>query len=193
MLDEFYWDQRYQNAETGWDIGSVSTPLKNYIDQLSTKNLRILIPGAGNGHEAVYLAEKGFTDVTLVDISGFLVNQLQATIGLKYPAIKIIHSDFFQLTGSYDLILEQTFFCAIVPALRPNYVLQIKNLLSDNGKLAGLLFQKKFDNNPPFGGEINEYRQLFAKAFRTKVLETCYNSIPARAGSELFLIFEKIN
>ncbi len=190
-LNEFYWDQRYLLAETGWDIGAVSTPHKTYIDQLSNKTLRILIPGAGNSYEAIYLAEKGFTDITIVDISGVLVKELQAKISKKYPAIKIIHSDFFQHEGVYDLILEQTFFCALEPIFRPNYVVHIKKLLSDNGKLVGLLFQKSFDKNPPFGGDINAYRQLFAKAFRTKVLETCYNSIPARAGSELFMIFEK--
>ena len=39
-LSEEFWDNRYKNNETGWDIGSISNPLKIYIDQLSNKNLR---------------------------------------------------------------------------------------------------------------------------------------------------------
>jgi len=32
--EENYWTQRYQEDNTGWDIGHPSTPLKEYIDQL---------------------------------------------------------------------------------------------------------------------------------------------------------------
>jgi hypothetical protein len=48
-----------RSNETGWDLGQVSPPLKAYIDQLTDKNLRILIPGCGNSYEAEYLLEKG--------------------------------------------------------------------------------------------------------------------------------------
>ena len=43
-MNKEYWEQRYTNQETGWDIGSSSTPLKEYIEQLENKNLKILIP-----------------------------------------------------------------------------------------------------------------------------------------------------
>ena len=57
-MDKQYWSQRYQEGQTGWDIGGVSAPLAAYFDQLEDKNLRILIPGAGNAHEAAYLFQK---------------------------------------------------------------------------------------------------------------------------------------
>ncbi|MEM9982653.1 MAG: SAM-dependent methyltransferase, partial [Bacteroidota bacterium] len=62
-LNENYWESRYQHQQTGWDIGYISTPLKTYVDQLTEKNIRILIPGGGNGYEAAYLLEKGFPHV----------------------------------------------------------------------------------------------------------------------------------
>ena len=40
-----YWDSRYVSDEIGWDIGYPSTPLKEYIDTIENKNLKILIPG----------------------------------------------------------------------------------------------------------------------------------------------------
>ena len=42
-LNKNFWDLRYQNNEIGWDIGYISTPLKKYIDQLTDKNIKILI------------------------------------------------------------------------------------------------------------------------------------------------------
>jgi hypothetical protein len=64
----------------------------------------------------------------------------------------------------------------------------MKSLLAGNGTLAGLLFNREFEQSPPFGGNSEGYRQLFLSAFRMLLLEPCYNSIPARAGSELFFI-----
>jgi thiopurine S-methyltransferase len=29
-----YWENRYENNETGWAIGKISTPIKEYIDQI---------------------------------------------------------------------------------------------------------------------------------------------------------------
>ena len=59
-LNPDYWTQRYQENQTGWDLGQVSPPLQAYFDQLENKNLRILIPGCGRGYEGIYLLEKGF-------------------------------------------------------------------------------------------------------------------------------------
>ncbi|HXH19987.1 MAG TPA: hypothetical protein VNJ07_12995 [Chitinophagales bacterium] len=35
------------------------------------------------------------------------------------PVVRLIHRDFFKHQGRYDLIIEQTFFCAINPKPRP--------------------------------------------------------------------------
>ena len=37
VLDRTYWETRYRSDETGWDLGGPSTPLKEYIDQLTDK------------------------------------------------------------------------------------------------------------------------------------------------------------
>ncbi len=189
FLSSDYWDFRYLHEQTGWDIGHVSTPLKEYFDQLNNKHIRILIPGGGNSYEAKYLVQQGFTDITIVDISPVLTKRLSAT--LNQQEITIFTKDFFELDGEFDLIVEQTFFCALDPTLRNKYVEKIKNLLSGCGKLVGLLFNIDFVTNPPFGGNIEKYRQLFSSGLRIKIMESCTNSIPARAGNELFFIIEK--
>jgi SAM-dependent methyltransferase len=187
-LDQQYWDNRYQNGTASWDLQQVSPPLKNYIDQIQNKNLSVLIPGAGNAYEAKYLLEQGFTNITVLDIAPSVVASLQKQFE-NNPNIKIIEADFFQHMGQYDLILEQTFFCALPPSLRPQYAHKMHQLLKSGGKLAGLLFNKQFEVNPPFGGTALEYRKLFGELFEIKTMEACTNSISPRQGSELFIIF----
>lgn len=190
-LGETYWNNQYDAGSTGWDMGQVSPPLKAYIDQLTNKNLRILIPGCGNTYEAEYLLQQGFTDVTVIDIAPTLVAQLKEKFAAN-PHIKIILGDFFEHKGLYDLILEQTFFCAINPPLRKDYVAKMSELLASGGKLVGVLFDREFEQQgPPFGGCKCQYEAMFEKEFSFKTFEPCNNSFLKRAGTELFINLTK--
>ena len=190
-LNETYWNNQYDANTTGWDLGEVSPPLKAYIDQLNNKNLRILIPGCGNTYEAEYLLQQGFTDVTVIDIAPTLVAKLKQKFASN-PNIKIILGDFFELVGEYDLILEQTFFCALNPPLRKDYVTRMNELLAQNGKLVGVLFDREFEQpGPPFGGCKCQYGPMFEKHFTFKTFEPCNNSFVKRKGTELFINLQK--
>ncbi|NHM01320.1 class I SAM-dependent methyltransferase [Flavobacterium difficile] len=189
-LNKAYWENRYKNNDAVWDIGHISTPLKEYIDQLENKNIKILIPGAGNAYELDYLIEKGFQNVYVIDYA----QQPIDTIIKRNPNLKdhLICDDFFNHTEVYDLIIEQTFFCALDPTLRENYVLKMSDLLTKKGKIAGLLFNFPLSEvGPPFGGSHEEYIKLFSEKFTVKTLEPAYNSIKPRANKELFFKFEK--
>ena len=192
-LDDNFWSERYLKQTTGWDVGEISSPLKAYIDQLQNKELHILIPGCGNAHEAAYLLAQGFKKVTLVDISEVLTERLKERFAEEIATgqCEIIHADFFELKGQFDLILEQTFFCAIDPAFREKYAETMAGLLKPGGKLAGVLFNVEMPEGPPFGGSTEEYERYFSPYFDFKTFETCYNSITPRAGRELFCILEK--
>jgi len=189
-LDQDYWDKRYITNETGWDLGSISPPIKTYIDTLEDKNTSILIPGCGNSYEAEYLLKRGFTNVSIIDIAPSLVENLRFKFK-NNPNIKIVLGDFFDHQGEYDLIIEQTFFCALPPKMRQKYVLKMHQLLSFKGKLVGLLFDKFFEGGPPFGGSKAEYELLFKDYFDFIKMEPSQNSIAPRANSELFIEFQK--
>lgn len=191
-LDSAFWDNRYLMEETGWDMGQPAPPLKGYFDQLENKKLKILIPGCGSAYEAAYLMDLGFENVTIIDISGVLVKELKRKfVRFDGKRLQIIEGDFFNYTGQFDLIIEQTFFCAINPVLRKAYVSKMYELLKPGGKLAGLLFNRHFDGGPPFSGSIAEYRELFKRKWDILKMETCYNSVVPRAGTELFFIAQK--
>ena len=189
-LTKAYWENRYLNNDAIWDIGQVSPALKAYIDQVDNKNLRILIPGAGNAYELDYLINLGFHNVHVIDYAQSPIdNIIKRNSNLKKH---LICADFFEHHETYDLILEQTFFCALDPILRENYVSKMHELLSEKGKIAGLLFNFPLtEAGPPFGGNSDEYKTIFSEKFTILQLEIAYNSIKPRANKELFFTFEK--
>jgi len=190
-FDKSYWENKYLNNNTGWDLGTVSPPLKSYIDQLNNKELKILIPGAGNGYEIAYLFNAGFTNIYVIDIASQPLENIQQQLP-DFPKERLIQQDFFNHNETYDLILEQTFFCALHPKLRESYANKMFDLLKIRGKLVGLLFNFELTSKtPPFGGNLSEYKQLFTNKFKITTLENCSNSIKSRDGIELFFIFEK--
>jgi len=190
-LDSAYWNTRYLENNFGWDIGYISTPLKEYFDQLKDKNLKILIPGAGNSYEAEYLVNNGFKNVYVCDIAAEPLKNLK----VRCPKIKdenLLLQDFFSLNIKFDLIVEQTFFCALNPSLRKKYFEKMCELLNPNGKLVGLLFNDKLNSDqPPFGGNKEEYLTYIPKKFKIKTFEACYNSVKPRADRELFINLER--
>ena len=191
-LNKDYWEERYRHQSWGWDIGDVSPPLKAYIDQLSDKEQRILIPGAGHGYEAIYLFNKGFKNTYVLDIARQPLEDIRKRCP-EFPEEHLIEQDFFTADlHEFDLIIEQTFFCALETGLRPSYAQRMHRILKQGGKLAGLFFDFTLtENGPPFGGSKNEYEALFEPLFRIKKLERAYNSLAPRQGNELFFIFEK--
>ncbi|MCG2610457.1 TPMT family class I SAM-dependent methyltransferase [Flavobacterium sp. SM15] len=189
-LNSHYWENRYQNKETGWDVGQITTPLKEYIDQIQDKSLKILIPGAGNAYELDYLLSKGFTNVFVVDFAETPLQNIKKRFP-DFPSEQLLQTNFFELDNTFDLIMEQTFFCALSPELRKDYAKKMSELLNKKGKLFGLLFDFPLTaEGPPFGGSKTEYENLFSEKFDIKVLEPAYNSIKPRAEKELFFILQ---
>lgn len=183
-----YWEQRYQAQNTPWQIGHPSRPLREYMDTLADKSLRILLPGGGDGEELAYLHAQGFVHSTVLDWSATAIGRLRK----RHPALPdsaFVHADFFTHAGQYDLILEQTFLAALPPEVRPRYAPKMAELLAPGGRLAGVLFNFPLDpaKGPPWGGTPDYYRQLFAPALKIQVLETCTTSEPERSGKELWV------
>lgn len=184
-LSAEFWSNRYETGNTGWDLGTVSPPIKQFADQLTSKSMRILIPGCGNGYEAEYLWNQGFKNVHVVDLTKAPLKHLKARCP-SFPESHLHQGDFFQHQGIYDVIFEQTMFCAIDPNLRQKYADKVHELLHVGGQLVGVLFGRDFDGGPPYGGNKEEYENYFHQ-FEKVSIAPCYNSIEPRQGSELFI------
>jgi SAM-dependent methyltransferase len=195
-MEREFWVEKYQKLEIGWNIGTVSRPIKEYIDQLTNKNLKILIPGCGYAHEATYLFSLGFNNVFILDFSEEALRTFSKQ-NESFPSENLICEDFFQFhmeeSQKFDIIIEQTLFCAIKIEMRDLYVQKVYDLLKKEGKLVGLLFNREFPDkdNPPFGGSIEEYFIRFSKLFTKVEIKPCYNSIPQRENTEVFIKISK--
>jgi len=186
-LGQNYWNERWEKGETSWDMRQSSPAITAYMAQYTNKNAAILIPGCGNAYEAEFLIANGFTNITLIDIAPKAIETVKEKFADK-PQVNVLCEDFFNHQGNYDLIIEQTFFCAIPPNRRKEYAEKTASLLSQNGKIIGVLFDKQFNHPfPPFGGCLCEYKPIFGPHFTIKTMNECYNSIPPRAKSEVFI------
>ena len=191
ILSEKFWENKYKTNKIGWDLGEVSPPLKTYFDQLINKDLKILIPGGGNSYEAEYLFNNGFKNGYVVDVSQTPLENIKKRVP-NFPNSQLILGNFFDLKDTFDLAIEQTFFCAIDPNLREKYAFKMKDLLKSKGKLVGLLFDAKLNtDHPPFGGNRKEYTAYFESYFKMDVFTKCYNSFHNRQGMELFIKLTK--
>lgn len=190
-LNKEYWNKTYLNKQTGWDVGYIATPLKEYFDQLNDKSIRILVPGAGNAYEVEYLHQAGFKNVYLLDFAPTPIKNFLKRNPI-FPKNHIIEEDFFKHKGKYDLIVEHTFLTSFPIKLRPDYALKMHELLSQKGNLIGLLFNHEFPHNhPPFGGNPDEYIKMFSPHFKFNIFETAYNSIKPRKNREIFVKLSK--
>lgn len=192
-MEKEFWENRWETGQTGWDIGTVSAPIKEYIDQLNNKAIKVLVPGCGNAYEAEYLWERGFKNTFIVEIAKGAIDSFRKRYP-NFPEDQILHEDFFNLSKNehqFDLIIEQTFFCAIHPSRRSEYASKMNDLIKPGGKLIGLLFDFPLESGPPFGGHKDEYIEYFDSYFKIKTLERAKNSIEPRAGREFFMILER--
>lgn len=189
-LDADYWQTRWQQGQTPWDIGGVSPAIQAYFEQIP-QDARILIPGAGAGHEAAYLHHHHYTQVWVCDWAATALEALQTRLP-DFPQDHLLQEDFFKLELEVDYLIEQTFFCAISPDLRSSYVEQAHRLLRPGGELGGLLFANPFPfEGPPFGGNKEEYLALFGTHFAVLEMNISAHSIAPRLGNELFFRCQK--
>ncbi|MCO6496722.1 MAG: methyltransferase domain-containing protein [Chitinophagaceae bacterium] len=190
-LSEEFWDYCYIHGMAGWDIKQLSPAVRNYLDTITDPHAAILSPACGRAYEADYLLGKGFDNITLIDISSVLVNELKATFAGK--PVRILHEDFYSHQGQYDLILEQAFFCTVAPADRDRFIAHVYEMLLPGGRYAGLFFNERVGsrNDPPYTLDIDGYRDLFSDRFEIKRLEPCLDSIESRKEKEIIFEFVK--
>lgn len=182
---------KYSRGSSGWDAGNITTPLKDYFDQISHKDIKILVPGAGNAWEVEYLHNNGFTNVYLLDFAEESIKNFKKRCP-SFPDERILHLDFWKHNEKYDLIVEQTFCSSFHPSTREKFFNQISKLLNKGGKYMGILFNHEFNyDGPPFGGYIEEYKKLMETDFDFLHFKTAHNSIKPRKSRELFFLVRK--
>ncbi len=188
------WQRHYDENDLGWDLGQVAPPFMNLLESNVIIPGKTLVPGCGRGHEVIYLAENGF-DVTAVDYSIGAVDYLKQVVQQRELNSKVLNIDFFDLNSThdctYDLLIEQAFFCAISPNQRDLYVTTVARVLKTGGMLAGLFYNTVQEGGPPFNTTKEDIIKHFSELFEIRDLAQAKNSAEQRKDKELLAILVK--
>lgn len=181
-----FWDARYRAEETPWDFGGAPAALKAFLKKPG-KNVRVLIPGCGSGHDVVAFARAGY-DVTALDFSAEAVAVARLRAGPEL-APRIQQADFFAAPlkpGSFDVVYERTFLCSLSPDRREAYACRVAELLKPGGLFAGFFYYQKtpLEEGPPWGLAWGESDELFSRLFLLTKDLPVDDSLPVFAGRE---------
>ena len=92
-LNKEFWNDKYISSKTGWDVGEITTPLKEYFDQLNNKKVKILIPGCGNAYEAEYLFKNKFLSTFVLDYSEHALSNFRKRVP-EFSKKNLLNNDF---------------------------------------------------------------------------------------------------
>ena len=195
-FDSASWDNMYETKNDKWDIG-INTPAFIESEKSIKRHSKILVPGCGRGYDAIYLASKNHS-VSALDFSKSATSHISKALINDSININIYNQDFFtfddRTNNNYDYIFEYTFFCAIEPTRRLEYVEKCYNLLQSKGKIIGIFLPisiNNIDDSPPFKVTVDEICLLFSDLFKINILTKNINSIPQRRGNEFYVEMSK--
>ena len=189
------WEADYQRKTDGWDLGGATPTFKSLAASGRFKPGRMIVPGAGRGHDAREFARHGF-EVTAVDFSPYVINEMKRLADPLAP-VEILQHDLFalprELDGSFDYALEYTCFCAIDPKRRTEYADLIARLLKPGGVYIDLAFPLDGRaGGPPFAVSAPELLSLFQeRGLSYYRVRSQLNSVSPRRGAEELFIFKK--
>lgn len=182
-----------------------------YPVERALRGVKVLSPGCGTGADAIELARRG-ASVTALDWSPHACARLGeriATLNLQKVRdnVQVVHGDFFASSPEpVDLVCEHTFFCAIDPVRRPDYVQAVVRWLRPGGYLIGNFFivpqseliflpglsLAKGGDGPPFVATEIELLGLLKPYFDTITLRPASKGESSRrAGLEWVGIFRR--
>ena len=189
------WDENYEQGTAGWDLGQPTPVFQSLLQGRQLPPGRMIVLGAGKGHDAREFARHGF-QVTAVDFSSRAVQEMQRLATPDAP-VEILQHDIFTLPGefnqAFDYVLEYTCFCAIDPARRAEYADLVTRLLQPTGIYIDLAFPLDGrKGGPPFAVSASEILDLFqTRGFKLISREKLAESVSPRRHAEELFIFQK--
>ena len=188
------WNKAYVSGDTPWDKGSAAPPLNDWLNRNQIGG-EVLVLGSGLGHDVRCLAHYA-SGITAMDISAKAVEMAKS-----FPLVnreRYLCDDFFNTNSlrdhEFDWIFEHTFFCAIQPELRANYLDRVLQFLKPKGQLLGIFFLETepsaadSQEGPPY-----KVSKTFLYEFFTPKFEFLEAYVPTKSyacrpyGSELVL------
>jgi SAM-dependent methyltransferase len=135
-----FWEGRWKSGHTPWDHGRFAPPFGEFVDREGAPRGKVLIPGAGSGHDVRYFAELG-AEVVGLDISPSAVAvaaERNPHPDAQYRQGDILDPDV-ELFGVFDWVIEHTCLCALDPVHWLRYAAAIPKLLVPGGHYLALV------------------------------------------------------
>lgn len=104
-----YWDERYKGNDTTFDWYLTLDPLKEFLFPLLQPQHRILVIGCGNSRLSAQLYEAGYTNITNVDISEVVIQQMKSRYR-EMDKMTWIRMDATRLefpSGLFDCVIDK--------------------------------------------------------------------------------------
>jgi len=189
-LSSDFWETRYQEGTTRWDIGKAAPAFVNLLqsDRAPSPG-KTAVLGCGRGYDALLFAQAGH-EVIGVD---FAPSAIAAATDLAQQAnlsVQFLQEDIFRFPQTYshyfDYVVEHTCFCALSPEKRTAYINLVHTLLKSTGELLAIFFTHRREGGPPYGIQPSEIRELFTPQFDIIQLDPIKHSVPSRQGEEHF-------
>lgn len=181
------WEGRYLDGNTPWDLGAPPPVLRDVV-AAEPQGLRVMVPGAGRGYDAVCWAQAGHR-VTMVDVAPSAIAAARALADEGRVEIEILEADIFALPsayeGSFDVVWEHTCLCALPPAQRDAYAALTAKWLVPSGRTIALLWNHGMEGGPPYDVTPAIARAVFEPYFTIDSLEPLTESAPGRSNEFL--------
>jgi SAM-dependent methyltransferase len=189
IAESNYWEQRYQDKDTRWDLGQAAPPFVSLLTGLDVpRSGYTAVLGCGSGSDALLFAQSGF-EVVGFDFAPSAIELANSRAASMNVNAEFVLGNIFDLPakflGKFDYVIEHTCFCAIPLEKRQDYVKMARSLLKPTGEFIALFWAHSRPDGPPFGTNDREIKTLFSPVFDVSRLEPVTNSIDSRKGEEL--------
>lgn len=183
-----FWETLYAEGRDGWEMGGAHPSLVHLVETTPPPRGRVAVPGCGRGHDARFLAGRGYEAVGF-DFADAAVQAARGLARQQGVQVRFEQRDIFTLDRDYahafDGVWEYTCYCAIEPRRRREYLNVLAAILKPGGWFLGCFFPiRSGGGGPPFPVSRSEVRQVLAPRFRIEHALPPPRPVLRRAGQE---------
>lgn len=186
--DSASWNARYAEGSDRWTLSGAPPVLEQLIESYREPH-RVLVPGAGRGHDAFAWARAGHRVVAL-DFAPLAVAAMRERSREQGVFVEVREADVMtppvDLRGDIDLVWEQTCLCALQPEQRRTYLAAMATILRPGGSMVALLWNHGGEGGPPHDMPPVLVEQLVAGLFTIRKRERVDPALSMRTSEYLW-------
>ncbi|HET7874723.1 MAG TPA: methyltransferase domain-containing protein [Methylomirabilota bacterium] len=183
-----FWQALYEQGQDGWELGAPYPSLVHFVETTPPPRGRVAVPGCGRGHDARFLASRGY-EVVGFDFARAALAEAGRLARRDGVDVAFEQRDIFTLGRDYgrafDGVWEYTCYCAIDPRRRAEYMGVVASIIKPGGWFLACFYPvRTWGAGPPYPVGKEETRRLLAPRFRIEREFLPPRPVVRRAGQE---------